>query len=213
LTLVIIPARMNSTRLPGKPLLKIGDKTIIDRCVGQAYRAWFEPVVATDSPEIEWALRQSYKGTQVIMTGECASGTDRVAEAAEKADPEGKEEFIINYQGDMPFLSAKDLHHFVQFRERSSADIVTAYCNLDYVETLPEFKRKTVSSHVGIYGFTRDALRRFASLPQSEEEKSENLEQLRGPGDLFTWAYALFPSMPIEINTQADLDRARSCLS
>ncbi len=59
MTLVIIPARMNSTRLPGKPLLKIGDKTIIERCVGQAYRAWFEPVVATDSPEIEWALRKS----------------------------------------------------------------------------------------------------------------------------------------------------------
>lgn len=207
MTLVIIPARMGSSRLPGKPLAKIGNLKLIERCVGQARKAGYDPIVATDSQEIA----NRFDGhTIVVMTGECASGTDRVAEAADRLDPDGKHEFVINYQGDMPFLDPEDLKRFVGFREQSSANIVTAYCNLEYVQCFPEFRRMDACFHIGLYGYTRSALKWFAAMAPSEEEKAERLEQLRGPGNVFTWAYAMFHSMPIEINTQTDLDRARA---
>lgn len=200
---------MGSTRLPGKPLLKIGDKTIIQRCILQAVKAGFEPYVATDSPEIVEHIKT---GANYILTGECNSGTDRVAAAAEIIDPEGKHEFVINYQGDQPFLDPEWLKKFVAFREQSSANIVTAYCTLEYVQCFPEFRRMEADSHIGLYGFTRSALKWFSKMVPSDEEKAERLEQLRGPGNIFTWGFCKLPSMPIEINTQADLDRARSCL-
>ena len=201
---------MNSTRLPGKPLEWIGSKSLIERCALQAEKAGFNPYVATDSLEI--ANHLGPIGVKTVMTGECNSGTDRVAEAADIIDPIGDDDFVINVQGDMPFLDRGDLMRFVAFREQSSADIVTAYCDAEYVQSFPDFKRLNVSSHIGLYGFTRSALKRFAKMPQSDEEKAERLEQLRGPRNTFTWGFCKFPSMPIEINTQADLDRARSCL-
>jgi len=201
---------MGSTRLPGKPLLKIGDKTIIERCALQAEKAGFKPYVATDSQEIADHLGPI--GVKTVMTGECASGTDRVAAAAEIIDPEGVHKHVINYQGDQPFLDPEWLKKFVAFREQSSANIVTAYCTLEYVQCFPEFRRMEADSHIGLYGFTRSALKWFSKMVPSEEEKAERLEQLRGPGNIFTWGVCKFLSMPIEINTQADLDRARSCL-
>lgn len=212
MTLVIIPARMGSTRLPGKPLLKIGDRTIIERCVGRARRAGFKATVATDSQEIVDIFDGT--GVQVVMTGECASGTDRVAAAAEIIDPEGKHEFVINYQGDMPFLDRDDLQDFIEYRLIHNFDVVTAYSDLEAVviSRPAGFKRVKLASHVGLYGYTRAALRKFASLPQSAFEIEERLEQGRAI-DKFDWGFCRLHSMPIEINTQADLDRARSCLT
>lgn len=209
MTLVIIPARMASTRLPGKPLLKIGDVTIIQRCFEQALKAGFLPFIATDSDEIK-----SMFGPRAILTGDCASGTDRVAAAAEIIDPEGKHEFVINYQGDMPFLDPELLKQFVDRREKylDQNSILTAYCWQCHVMLLEgEFKRVLFQSHIGLYGYDRQALRRFAKLPQSDGEIAQSLEQLRSPLS-FEWQHVEFPSIPIEINTQADLDRARSCL-
>jgi 3-deoxy-manno-octulosonate cytidylyltransferase (CMP-KDO synthetase) len=206
LTLVIIPARMNSTRLPGKPLLKIGDRTIIERCVEQAKKAGFVPIVATDSHEIQEVARKICPA--IITREDCPSGTDRVAEAAEHMDPEGKHEFVINYQGDMPFLDPEWLKKFVSATEDDSEfSLTTAFSKVQLVNT--SFQRITIESHIGLYGFTRQALREFAATPQTEVEKDRSLEQLRVP----VWGFVAFPSMPIEINTQADLDRARSCLS
>lgn len=203
---------MNSTRLPGKPLLKIGDRTLIERCVGQAARAGLDPWVATDSVEIAKAIDVPER---CIMTGEYASGTDRVAAAAEIIDPEGEHEFIINYQGDMPFLDPKLLKYFVVVRQACSEDILTATCDQEIVAMTEDREmnagRRTMRLHIGLYGFKREALRKFATLPQGKYEISERLEQMRAPNK-FSWGYADFPSMPIEINTQADLDRARSCL-
>lgn len=211
MTLVIIPARMNSTRLPGKPLLKIGDKTIIERCEARARKAGFEPYVASDSPEIVELF-----GVRGILTGDCASGTDRVAAAAEIIDPEGKHEFVINYQGDMPFLDPALLKWFVNFTETSRADVATAHSEQGFVNLIPYggdplFERRAFHCHIGLYGYQRGALRKFAATPQSKLEVVHSLEQLRCPEE-FVWAHLRFPSMPIEINTQADLDRARSCL-
>lgn len=212
MTLVIIPSRMNSTRLPGKPLAWIGSKSLIERCALQAEKAGFKPIVATDSEEI--ANHLGPIGIKTVMTGECVSGTDRVAAAAEIIDPEGKHEFVINYQGDMPFLDPEDLKRFVETRENCTADILTAWCRNEFVEVHDEsFIRGKTNSHVGLYGYKREALRRFASMPQDALEISERLEQNRARDrGKFSWFYLELPSMPIEINTQADLDRARSCL-
>lgn len=191
-------------------MLEIGGMTIISRCAAQARKAGFEPYVATDSEAIAEMFYD-----RGIMTGDCASGTDRVAAAAEIIDPEGKHEFVINYQGDMPFLDPEDLKRFVAFREQTTdAEIATAYCVTNHVNTWPTndgmaFSRLTIHSHIGLYGFRREALRKFASLSQSEDEKTWNLEQLRAS---FSFSMCEFPYMPIEINAQADLDRARSCL-
>jgi 3-deoxy-manno-octulosonate cytidylyltransferase (CMP-KDO synthetase) len=199
---------MGSTRLPGKPLEMIGDKSLIQRCFLQAVKAGLDPYVATDSVEVAASIGIPER---CVKTGECASGTDRVAAAAEIIDPEGKHEFVINYQGDMPFLDPDDLKAFVIAREMDDCEILTAWSSVDYVEPsfTGHFTRVTVESHIGLYGYTRAALRRFAATPQSKIEKIASLEQLRGS---FKWLHFELPSMPIEINTQADLDRARSCL-
>lgn len=211
MTLVIIPARMGSTRLPGKPLLKIGDKTIIERCVGQARKAGFEPCVATDSEEIHDKLWNVFHGFSCILTGDCASGTDRVAAAAEIIDPEGKHEFVINYQGDMPFLDPEDLKAFVDC-DMGDSDIATPCCKVELVEVEDDFfMRRSIVSHIGLYKYKRGALRKFAATPPSKLEECFSLEQLRDWMG-YRWRLIPFPSMPIEINTQADLDRARSCL-
>ncbi len=211
MTLVIIPARMNSTRLPGKPLLKIGDRTIIERCCEQARKAGFEKTtyVATDD---KWIRDQVHKFTfaQAIMTGECASGTDRVAAAAELIDPDGKHEYVINYQGDMPFLDPEHLKRFARICEEGQAPLVTAFAQVGFVDR--DFKRREVYSHIGLYWYSREALRLFAKSPQSQWEKERSLEQLRLSNIDWPWGFVEFDHMPIEINTQADLDRARSCL-
>ncbi len=209
MTLVIIPSRMGSKRLPGKPLADIGGKTLIERCVGQAKKAGFEPIVATDADVTKWP----FLNCEIVKTGECASGTDRVAAAAEIIDPEGVHKHVINYQGDQPFLDPEWLKKFVWLTEQSKWGITTAFCDLEIVEMCrPYYRRVKVESHIGLYGFERGTLRSFASLPQSPSEISDRLEQSRAPQN-FKWEYVEFPSMPIEINTQADLERARSCLS
>ena len=210
MTLVIIPARMGSTRLPVKPLLKIGDRTLIERCFERASVHPLWPIVATDSREIF----NLFPG-RAVLTGGCNSGTDRVAAAAEIIDPVGEHEFIINVQGDMPFLDTQYLKDFVEFREQTKCDILTGITNFNGVSVFTdepvEFIRTSNICHVGIYGYTREAIRRFTSMPQSVKERGYNLEQCRAT-DKFTWKFFDCDSMPIEINTQADLDRARSCL-
>lgn len=210
MTLVIIPARLNSKRLPGKALEMIGKYNLIQHCIMRAQEAGLKPYVATDS-----VLIASVVGCacDVIMTGECASGADRVAVAAEIIDPEGKEEFIINYQGDMPFIDPHHLRMFISFVQMSNADVCTAYHDMKVVNCTRKawFIRNSFRVHIGLYGYKREALRKFAAAPQSEYEKQESLEQTRMPHK-FTWDYFEFPTMPIEINTPQDLEEVRRCI-
>lgn len=216
MTLVIIPARMKSVRLPGKPLAIIGKHTLIEHCIRRVKEAGFEPIVATDT--VESARRFDDEGgckdVQVVSTGNCLTGTDRVFTAVEMIDHEGKHEFIINYQGDMPFMDDDDLRGFIKERERNDCDVLTAYCPVKIVEcngepSLGWFSRMDIRSHIGLYGYKREALSKFVSLPQSPAEIKHSLEQLRAP-EKFTWDFYEFGTMPMEVNTQADLDRARA---
>jgi 3-deoxy-manno-octulosonate cytidylyltransferase (CMP-KDO synthetase) len=197
---------MGSKRLPGKPLAMIGKYSLILHCVMRAQEAYIEPYVATNSEEVAKSL-VGWMDNEAIITGECASGTDRVAAAAEIIDPDGKHEHIINYQGDMPFLNPDNLKAFVDYTEAANVDVTTAVCELQIVEVHHGFARKTHLSHIGLYGYKRDALRKFAATPQSESERYYGLEQLRCP-DKFKYGYMYFASMPIEINTGNDLEEA-----
>lgn len=210
MTLVIIPVRMSAARLPNKPMELIGRRTIIEHCIDRACEADLDPWVATDSEEIKDVL-QAFGFKNIAMTGPADSGTDRVAIAAEIIDPEGTHKFVVNYQGDMPFLDPVGLKAFVEATENGTADITTAMCQMPVVECYPpNFRRTIIHSHIGLYGYTREALRRFHAMPQGIYEKAHSLEQLRNP-HAFTWQLVGFNWMPIEINKKIDLEEVRRC--
>ena len=212
MTLVIIPARLGSARMQNKMLELIGKKTILQHCIDRAHEAGLAPWVATDSNEIVDSIAGKCPH---IFTGAANCGTDRVAMAAELIDPAGEHQYVVNFQGDMPFIDPQMLREFVKYVEGSAisgTECFTAVCELKVVEVLVkrEFRRNTIRSHIGLYGYTRAALRTFAATPQSAQELAQSLEQLRCP-EKFTWGYMYFASMPIEINKKIDLEEVRRC--
>jgi 3-deoxy-manno-octulosonate cytidylyltransferase (CMP-KDO synthetase) len=204
-TVVVIPARFASERLPGKPLLSETGKPLIQHVYEQVRRARLpdEVVVATDDRRIYDAVRRF--GGKVVMTSrEHASGTDRVAEAA-RGLPHA---FVINVQGDEPEIEPALIDRLARtLKEDRKADWVTAARPLRGSRALAEpgvvkvvvdregyalyFSRAVIPHdrargiparalvHVGIYGFRREALLRFARTPPSALERAERLEQLR----------------------------------
>jgi 3-deoxy-manno-octulosonate cytidylyltransferase (CMP-KDO synthetase) len=206
--LVIVPARLKSARLPDKPLQKIGNDPLIVHCWRRAVEADIGPVyVAADSEAICEVVTKA--GGQAVLTGEVHSGTDRVAQAAEIVDPKGEHHVVINQQGDMPFINPAHLRLFAAGLE-NIVDMATAVCELGLVEVRgQDFFRNTVKSHIGLYAFTRSALRKFHSMPQSGREKDIRLEQLRAVGHMEI-AYIEFAHMPQEVNTPEDLEAANA---
>jgi 3-deoxy-manno-octulosonate cytidylyltransferase (CMP-KDO synthetase) len=205
---VIVPARLKSARLPDKPLQKIGNDPLIVHCWRRAIEADIGPVyVAADSEAICEVVTKA--GGQAVLTGEVHSGTDRVAQAAEIVDPKGEHHVVINQQGDMPFINPAHLRLFAAGLE-NIVDMATAVCELGLVEVRgQDFFRNTVKSHIGLYAFTRSALRKFHSMPQSGREKDIRLEQLRAVGHMEI-AYIEFAHMPQEVNTPEDLEAANA---
>jgi 3-deoxy-manno-octulosonate cytidylyltransferase (CMP-KDO synthetase) len=206
MTLVILPARLASARLEGKPLQLIGGDPLIVHCWRRAVEADVGPVwVATDSPVIIEAIDR--EGGQAVLTGDAFCGTDRVAIAADMIDPAREHATVVNQQGDMPFIDAEDLRHFVHSLA-GMTDMATAYCDLAVVRVAAgDFHRDIVRLHVGLYAYTRPALDRFRQWGPSDRERSEKLEQLRAVGRLDICFIAL-PSMPMEVNTPEELAAA-----
>jgi 3-deoxy-manno-octulosonate cytidylyltransferase (CMP-KDO synthetase) len=202
-TAVIIPARLASSRLPNKPLIEFGGETVIgrvfDRCleadVGYVY-------VAT--PDLEVAIITQDE------TG-CHCGSDAVARYAEKLQAK----YIINVQGDMPFIDPAHIRMVAEKRWESEADIVTATVSLDYVAFYQGKDRTTVHrdrvhQHVGIYAFTAESLKRFAALGPSKYEIESKLELLRATDHGMTVEVVELPYAPLEINTPEDVERIRA---
>jgi 3-deoxy-manno-octulosonate cytidylyltransferase (CMP-KDO synthetase) len=201
--LVIIPARLKSERLPNKPLQKIGGDPLIVHCWRRAMEADIGPVwVACDSADIVEAIER--RGGQALITGDARCGTDRVALAAEIADPPKRHAQVVNQQGDMPFLNPEHLRIFARGMERM-AEMATAYADLKLVTIAGgDFNRQTIRSHIGLYGFTREGLDSFTRLGPSLREEEERLEQLRAVGVLAI-DFIELPYMPMEVNTAEDL--------
>lgn len=235
--LIMIPARMAATRLPGKPLADIGGKPMIVRAWEQAMASGFRVAVAAGDPEIVAAV-QAAGGEAVLTDPALPSGSDRILAAAQAVDPDGAHEVVINIQGDMPFASPGLAKACAELLARESAcDIATLVAaeadasdrtNPDVVKAvlaLPEggtsgralyFTRSTlygdgpVWRHVGIYGYRRQALARFCAAPPSPLETREKLEQLRAlEMGLQIWA-SVIDEAPLSVDNPADLEAARA---
>jgi 3-deoxy-manno-octulosonate cytidylyltransferase (CMP-KDO synthetase) len=235
--IILIPARMAATRLPGKPLADIEGAPMIVRVLRQAEAAGAGPVaVAAGDSEIVEAVRAA-GGRAVLTDPGLPSGSDRILAALAELDPEGRHDVVINLQGDMPFVEPAALAHCVGLMAREpGCDIATVVAlesspadraNPDVVKAIlalqPDglsgralyFTRSTlygdapVWRHIGIYGYRRTALERFNAAPPSPLERREKLEQLRALElGLSIWA-AVAESAPISVDTPADLEQAR----
>lgn len=231
--IVLIPARMAATRLPGKPLADIAGVPMIVRVLRQAEAAGVGPVaVAAGDPEIVAAV-EAAGGRAVLTDPDLPSGSDRILAALAVLDPAGVHDAIINLQGDMPFVAPSVLSACAGLlADRAECDIATVVApesspadrtNPDVVKAVLAangralyFTRSTlygdqpVWRHVGIYGYRRAALAAFNAAPPSPLETREKLEQLRAMElGLSIWA-AVADDAPISVDNPSDLERARA---
>ena len=238
--LVLIPARMASTRLPGKPLADINGLPMICQVVNRAREADIgEPVVATDSIEILEAVENH--GAKAIMTREDhESGSDRIWEAVQKVDPKSEAEIIINVQGDLPTIEPEIIRQSVLPLETLEVEIATLATeitkpdeksNPNVVKAIGTpitdirlralyFTRATAPAgdgplyhHIGLYAYRRAALERFVSLQPSPLEQREKLEQLRALENNMRIDIELVNSVPVGVDTPDDLETARKVLT
>ena len=236
--IVLIPARMASTRLPGKPLAPIGGVPMIVCVWRQAVAANIGPVVvAAAEPEIVAAV-EAAGGRAVLTDPGLPSGSDRVFAALNAVDPEGAHDVIVNLQGDLPALDPAQIR--IVAEALGDADISTLAAEIDdpAERTNPSVVKPVVAwqadglsgralyftrspapsgegalfHHIGIYAFRRESLARFVSLPPSPLEKREKLEQLRALEAGMTITVARVDSVPLSVDTPADLEKARALL-
>jgi 3-deoxy-manno-octulosonate cytidylyltransferase (CMP-KDO synthetase) len=240
-TLTVIPARMQSTRLPGKPMADIAGAPMIVHVWRRAMAAETgRVVVATDSADIVAAVRKA--GGEAVMTrADHASGSDRVFEAVNHVDPDGDFEIVLNLQGDLPTLAPRLPAACVAPLLDKGPDIATIAAEIrDEAErTNPNvvkvvgtptrvpgrlrallFTRATAPygegplyHHIGIYAFRRSALERFVSMRPSALEQREKLEQLRALENGMRIDVTLVDTVPLGVDTPEDLERARRLLA
>lgn len=237
--LILIPARMASTRLPGKPLADIAGRPMVVHVADRARQSGLgRVVVATDSPEVADAARAH--GHEAVMTDtKHQSGSDRVFEALQTLDPEGKIESIINLQGDLPTIDpaviqaalaplddpAVDIGtlgvEIVDEEEKTTSSVVkivgspvsaTRLRALYFTRATAPWGEGPLYHHVGIYAWRRAALERFVSLGQSVLEKRESLEQLRALEAGMRIDAEIVNSVPLGVDTPQDLERARALI-
>ena len=227
--LIVIPARMGSTRLPQKPLALINREPMVVHVWRQACTAQIAPViVACDHLEIAKVI-EDVGGTAVLTHPHHPTGSDRLSEAVRSFDPEEKYSIIVNIQGDLPVFPNHLLRDLFPPFSMPQVDIVTFIQSIEYgmphsvkvhvdsfVDTpwfrCLDFSRKGNHAsyiHLGIYAFRRAALKLFASLAQTEHERSESLEQLRALDHGMTIAGVLVgKETVISVDTPQDLECA-----
>lgn len=235
--LVLIPARMAATRLPGKPLADIGGRPMIVRAFQAAARSGLPVAVAAGDAEIVEAVERA-GGRAVLTDPGLPSGSDRIRAALEAADPEGRHDAVINLQGDMPFAPPElarlcadllarepgcDIATLVAPEagpeDRANPDVVKAVLAMDaggesgralYFTRSTLYGEGPVWRHVGVYGYRREALARFCDAPPSPLERREKLEQLRAlEMGMSIWA-AVIDAAPLSVDNPADLKAARA---
>lgn len=239
--IIVIPARMASTRLPGKPLAEIGGVPMIVRVWQQAIAAGLgRVVVAAAENEIVEVIRDA-GGEAVLTAPHLPSGTDRVHAALEALDPHGQHDIVINLQGDLPAIDPAVIRAAAGPLAPTGADLATLCAEIEdeaeaenpsvvkpvvVWDTTGDrgralyFSRARVPHgdgpcyhHIGIYAFRRAALSRFVALPPSPLEQREKLEQLRALEAGMTIAIARVAAVPLSVDTEADLAKARHLLS
>ncbi|CDX31680.1 3-deoxy-manno-octulosonate cytidylyltransferase [Mesorhizobium sp. ORS 3359] len=239
-TLILIPARMASTRLPGKPLADIAGAPMIVHVARRAAEAALgRVVVATDTQAVAEAVQAH--GFEAVMTRmDHESGSDRIFEALTALDPEKQVETIVNVQGDLPTVDPEIIGASLRPFEDRSVDIATLGVEIarDEEKTNPNvvkivgsprsatrlkalyFTRATAPwgegplyHHIGLYAYRRAALERFVALKPSPLERRERLEQLRALEAGMRIDAEIVKSLPLGVDTPHDLERARQILS
>ncbi|MDO8396314.1 MAG: 3-deoxy-manno-octulosonate cytidylyltransferase [Bradyrhizobium sp.] len=238
-TLVLIPARMAATRLPGKPLLDIAGLPMIVHVLRRAEAAGIGRVaVATDTPEIAAAVT-THGGEAVMTRADHPSGSDRIFEALGQLDPKGEVQIIVNLQGDFPTIQPDNIRSVLAPLNDPAVDIATLAARIHTEEeaTNPNvvkavgspvsagrlralyFTRATAPwgdgpryHHIGLYAYRRAALERFVSLPPSPLEMQEKLEQLRALEAGMRIDIGIVDTVPRGVDTPADLETARLIL-
>jgi 3-deoxy-manno-octulosonate cytidylyltransferase (CMP-KDO synthetase) len=237
--LILIPARMESSRLPGKPLADIAGEPMIVHVLRRAQAAGIGPVaVATDSAAIAACVEKA--GGQAVMTrADHGSGSDRIFEALQSVDPAGRAEIVVNLQGDLPTLAPADIAaallpladpavdvatlaaEITDARERSDPNVVKVVGSTVAPGRLRAlyFTRADAPAgagvsyhHIGIYAYRRAALARFVALPASPLEQREKLEQLRALEAGMRIDVTVVGAVPLGVDTPEDLARARALI-
>jgi 3-deoxy-manno-octulosonate cytidylyltransferase (CMP-KDO synthetase) len=237
--LILIPSRLASTRLPNKPLAPIAGEAMIVHVWRRACESRLgRVVVATDTAEIAEVVRAA-GGEAVITREDHPSGSDRIHEAMMTLDPEGRHDIVINVQGDLPTIEpasiravfgplankAVDIATLATVIEREDEKTNPAVVKLVGTPIEPDLLRALYFSraatpwgegplyhHIGLYAYRRAALQRFVSLPPSTLERREKLEQLRALEAGMRIDAAVVDGVPLGVDTQEELDRARKIL-
>ncbi|HEV7383522.1 MAG TPA: 3-deoxy-manno-octulosonate cytidylyltransferase [Phenylobacterium sp.] len=236
--IVLIPARMAATRLPGKPLADICGLPMIVRVLRQAQAAGVGPVAVAAGDSAIVSAVEAAGGQAVLTDPDLPSGSDRIVAALAELDPQGRHDVVINLQGDIPFVRPEAVSAVARLLEaEASCDISTVMvAEADPAErTNPDIPKVVAAMqpdgrsaralyftrsvlygdapvwlHHGIYGFRREALERFTAAPPSPLERRERLEQLRALElGMSIWA-AVIDEAPISVDNPADLERARA---
>jgi len=238
---VIVPARMESTRLPGKPLADINGEPMIVQVWRRAMEADVGPVVVACAEQEIYQAVSDVGGQAVLTRADHPSGSDRAFEALGKIDPGGRYDCIVNVQGDLPTIEALAVRQVLKPLENSDVDLATLVSEITADEekdnpnvvkavlSLPRgarigralyFSRQRVPSgdgplfhHIGLYAFRREALARFVGLDPAPLEQRERLEQLRALEAGMRIDAALVDTVPLGVDTPADLERARQMLA
>jgi len=240
-SIIVIPARLASTRLPNKPLADIAGVPMIVRVWHRAKASGVGPVlVAAAESEIAATIERA-GGVAVLTDPALASGSDRIFHALQAYDGDGRFDVVVNLQGDLPDIDPHDIRRVVETLVSSGADIATLaapiddpadYDNPNVVKPVVAwdsggqsgralyFTRARAPAgegvlfhHVGIYAYRRDALARFVGLAPSPLERREKLEQLRALEAGMTIAVARVERVPLSVDTPEDLARARAALA
>jgi 3-deoxy-manno-octulosonate cytidylyltransferase (CMP-KDO synthetase) len=238
--LVLIPARMAATRLPGKPLLEMAGLPMIVHVLRRAEAAGVGRVaVATDTAEIA-AIVTAHGGDAVMTRADHPSGSDRIFEALGALDPNREVEIVVNLQGDFPTIGADNIRDVLTPLTDPEVDIATLAAEIHTEEeaTNPNvvkavgsvvgprrlralyFTRATAPHgegpryhHIGLYAYRRAALERFVQLPPSPLERQEKLEQLRALEAGMRIDIGIVDTVPRGVDTPADLETTRQILT
>ncbi|MBM6582750.1 3-deoxy-manno-octulosonate cytidylyltransferase [Microvirga sp. BT689] len=237
--IVLIPSRLAATRLPNKPLAEIAGEPMIVHVWRRAMEAGIGPVaVATDAAEIAEAVIRA--GGQAVMTrSDHASGSDRIFEAVEKLDPDGRHDVVVNVQGDLPTIDPMAIAASIVPLSDAAVDLATLVAGIEREEEKSNpnvvkmvgspvspgrfralyFTRATAPygdgplyHHIGLYAYRRKALQNFVRLKPSPLEVREKLEQLRALEAGMRIDAVVVNDVPLGVDTPHDLQRARDII-
>ena len=237
--IILIPARMGSTRLPGKPLADIHGAPMIVHVWRRAMEAGIGPVVVAAEDAAIVAVVERAGGRAVLTSVHHQSGSDRIFEAIGLADPQRRHDVIVNVQGDLPTIEPEAVRAaarpladpavdigtlgavITRAAEKTDSNVVKIIATgiapgrlraLYFTRATAPWGEGPLLHHIGLYAYRRAALERFVALPPSPLEKREKLEQLRALEAGMRIDVTMVETVPLGVDTSHDLERARALL-